>query len=857
MERSSEKRRAWVKNAAIIFLTFLLLLTFFSNTILNYSLPEVSAQYANSGTLTTAVKVDGTVKANESYKVIYEASQAETEDGVVQSRKVVSVFVKDGDMVEKDAPILALQGGMSEQLTKVQSEYDAAKREYDLALLQDVVDGLNAGKTLENAKQALEDEKKKLTELQNEYYALLGGADTKTLLEAKLEKLNAELEEIVERYNAANDKKTEIEGKIETAKGMIEVDIFSNLTVAEKLAAAEEEFELAEDDYINYSADLEFYKESLAVAKANSESITEANTLTKQLETLEDQLEALQLERERYIEDYWNSNGDEYSNYAQLLAAYESAERKYNKYLNENEADIDRLEACQLTLDNANNVLSKLNERIQYYNNASSEYEFARQRWLNSLVPDVSDEEKAILKNEADRLKEVLDGAEANLPEDSEVALAKDDVSAAQSALNEIQEKVTQLSTLESEMKKAKTAFEAVEGTEIDHTDYERKLEDYENKIDDLEEQIDEVVNKLNIIGMPKTDNITDFAASHSLAEIQKLHDDTAAVLTEAEKRYTEAKTEVESLRKQNMASDSLVEFEALLAECTVEFEAVEAEKKAKEKEITAAEKELASADTAKDPETAAAEIEKTKNNIKSLETELAIVEANQSKSDAQTTLDRADQLAKIEELAKKIESYKSAPETTSVTAPIAGRIVSVNYVPGSTVTSGDTVASIEIADQGYVCEITMSAEEARKIQVGTPCTIVNNWWYSNIEASVTQIRPDPQSQGKNRIVVIEVNGDVSEGQSIKFSIGDKSQTYDTVLPNSAIREDNNGKFVLVVESKNSALGVKYTAKRVDIEVIASDDTKSAVSGLYGSEFVITDSEIPVADKQRVRLAEN
>lgn len=737
MERSSEKRRAWVKNAAIIFLTFLLLLTFFSNTILNYSLPEVSAQYANSGTLTTAVKVDGTVKANESYKVIYEASQAETEGGVVQSRKVVSVFVKDGDMVEKDAPILALQGGMSEQLAKVQSEYDAAKREYDLALLQDVVDGLNAGKTLENAKQALEDEKKKLTELQNEYYALLGGADTKTLLEAKLEKLNAELEEIVERYNAANDKKTEVEGKIKTAEGMIEVDIFSNLTVAEKLAAAEEEFELAEDDYINYSADLEFYKESLAVAKANSESITEANTLTKQLETLEDQLKSLKKQYDRAEEDYIESR-------------------------------------------------DKLNGQI---------YEMMN---------------------------------EINEP-DSEVTY------------DQIEESVEALYEQLASLKKS----------------YERAEEDRSEEIEDVEAQIEEVKNKLLIIGMPTMDNIDDFAASHSLAEIQKLHDDTAAVLTEAEKRYTEAKTEVESLRKQNMASDSLVEFEALLAECTAELDAVEAEKKAKEKEITAAEKELASADTAKDPETAAAEIEKTKNNIKSLETELAIVEANQSKSDTQTTLDRADQLAKIEELAKKIESYKSAPETTSVTAPIAGRIVSVNYVPGSTVTSGDTVASIEIADQGYVCEITMSAEEARKIQVGTPCTIVNNWWYSNIEASVTQIRPDPQSQGKNRIVVIEVNGDVSEGQSIKFSIGDKSQTYDTVLPNSAIREDNNGKFVLVVESKNSALGVKYTAKRVDIEVIASDDTKSAVSGLYGSEFVITDSEIPVADKQRVRLAEN
>ena len=48
-------RRAWIKNTAIIFLVILLLLTFFSNTILNHSLPEVSAQYARYDTITGSV----------------------------------------------------------------------------------------------------------------------------------------------------------------------------------------------------------------------------------------------------------------------------------------------------------------------------------------------------------------------------------------------------------------------------------------------------------------------------------------------------------------------------------------------------------------------------------------------------------------------------------------------------------------------------------------------------------------------------------------------------------------------------------------------------------------------------------
>ena len=49
-------KRAWVKNAAIIFLAVMLVLTFFSNTIMNHALPEVAAQYAQSGTITSKVR---------------------------------------------------------------------------------------------------------------------------------------------------------------------------------------------------------------------------------------------------------------------------------------------------------------------------------------------------------------------------------------------------------------------------------------------------------------------------------------------------------------------------------------------------------------------------------------------------------------------------------------------------------------------------------------------------------------------------------------------------------------------------------------------------------------------------------
>ena len=63
------KNRAWVKNALIVFLVILLILTFFSNTIMNRSLAEVATQGVMSGSITARVRGTGTVTASGSYEV--------------------------------------------------------------------------------------------------------------------------------------------------------------------------------------------------------------------------------------------------------------------------------------------------------------------------------------------------------------------------------------------------------------------------------------------------------------------------------------------------------------------------------------------------------------------------------------------------------------------------------------------------------------------------------------------------------------------------------------------------------------------------------------------------------------------
>ena len=76
-------RKDKIKNITIIFLLVMLILTFFSNTIMNYSLVEVSTQQVTSGQITSKVRGSGSVEASESYSVTIE-----------ETRKIATVNVK-------------------------------------------------------------------------------------------------------------------------------------------------------------------------------------------------------------------------------------------------------------------------------------------------------------------------------------------------------------------------------------------------------------------------------------------------------------------------------------------------------------------------------------------------------------------------------------------------------------------------------------------------------------------------------------------------------------------------------------------------------------------------------------------
>lgn len=206
-------------------------------------------------------------------------------------------------------------------------------------------------------------------------------------------------------------------------------------------------------------------------------------------------------------------------------------------------------------------------------------------------------------------------------------------------------------------------------------------------------------------------------------------------------------------------------------------------------------------------------------------------------------------------DLQEEVAKLQAKSIGTEITSPISGTVTDIAVTAGTTVNANDVMMTIQPENKAYVLQFSVTENQAKKVRVGDTAEILNNWYGNDVSAVVSAIRKDPQNRS-NSMIICEMKGDVSVGDNYTLSIGEQSSNYDTIVPTSAIREDSNGKFILIIESKSTPLGNRYYARRVDVDVITSDDTKSAVTGaLEGYEYVITTTTKPIKENEQVRLA--
>ena len=253
----------------------------------------------------------------------------------------------------------------------------------------------------------------------------------------------------------------------------------------------------------------------------------------------------------------------------------------------------------------------------------------------------------------------------------------------------------------------------------------------------------------------------------------------------------------------------------------------------------------------------AAEQVELLEKSIQSKNREIENAKKQGSADQQRNYLELQRQKKAIDKQKELIEKLEARRMGTDVTAKYAGEVTSVNVMVGDKVTPDSVLAQIGVEGKGYTMLVSVTNEQSRQLNVGDQAK-VNNYWWGDIRITLAAIRTDRSNPSQGKILEFNVDGDVVDGQNLDISIGERSNSYSLVVPNSAVREDSNGSFILIAVAKSTPLGNRYTATRVDVTVLEKDGYNTALDAGtdYGYQFVITSSTKPLEAGMLVRLAE-
>ena len=367
----------------------------------------------------------------------------------------------------------------------------------------------------------------------------------------------------------------------------------------------------------------------------------------------------------------------------------------------------------------------------------------------------------------------------------------------------------------------------------------EGDLQDYQTAYDALLAAQNDVASKQTAYDRLVADqDIASGSASEQRRAIQSKLDDAESELRSAQRELRDAE-------------DALEDAEADNADLKAQINLYEAAQREQNARITTLTDNVAALEEKKTAYDAAVATISEK--------ERALEEALNG-ADIDKQLDNLDLQAtrlQIQKQQELVDKYTSESIGTEITANVSGTISAINVSAGKETTPGQAMAVIEVVDRGYTIKIPVTNEQAQQVKVGDTAEVSNYYWGNSVTATLEGITADPDKPGQGRLLVFRVTGDIEAGASLTLSIGQRSANYDAIIPKSALREDTNGSFVLVVTSKSTPLGNRYTATRVDVQVLAEDDTSAAVSGLSSNnDYVITTSSKPLEAGELVRMVD-
>ncbi len=344
--------------------------------------------------------------------------------------------------------------------------------------------------------------------------------------------------------------------------------------------------------------------------------------------------------------------------------------------------------------------------------------------------------------------------------------------------------------------------------------------------------------------------------------------------------RTLEAATD-KAYQKWKKASEALEAVQNGTYDYKKELASGEQAKKAAEKSVEAAKKTIE--DAKEGLEDAKEAVEEAKQEVKEQEGELQktrqeIVAENGEKAkeieESRELSKEKLEVLKEQLIAKKQEKKELETlikEEGLYRSEIAGTITRCGLEAGTTYAGGQAAFRIGTGRLVYQAQIDKEAEG--RVEAGDEVTLT----FSGKSKGVTVLVSDLTQRVKDGEEILELtaelpedgsisDGSISDGSSdggyragrqASYTLEKRSDYYSYCIPLGALRENNDGHFVLVLRERDRILGKEQYVVQIPVTLLAVDGSFAAIDGgISEQDEVITSSSRTLSEGDRIRKKE-
>ena len=509
--------------------------------------------------------------------------------------------------------------------------------------------------------------------------------------------------------------------------------------------------------------------------------------------------------------------------------------------------DTEAILAAQQTLADAQEDYDRLVNSRERAEGRSEEDLLTAQADYDKALEDLDRAEKKALENLVKEAEEKVKAAEKDLEAVQEAAQSA--IESAQAGLTAAQDSaksysepyynsVRSLKTAKERLQKAQAELQELQDS---GTATEAQLQAAQEKVDAAQAEVDAAnwsMESYNYKG--------DLAVTRATEELAKVTERQGEKVKKAEQALEEAKAELEKVKKESDVSE-----EALVVSARSALEGAE-------RTLKTAQRGVEDTDVATDEQifTAGRAVEAAQRAVEQAQRKAEENRLSAAKDQRGREIERLGYESERREQARTLaELERVAAGGGVLTAPIAGTVQSIMPETGRT-QDGVSVASLSRSDQGFQLEAATDEKSAEKLSLGDQGKVTYHQDGKAREAvGVVSAIGAADDKGQVKVTVTLPEGSYPAGVSAKLELSKRSEQYHACLPLGALRSEGDQDYVLVLQEKNTVMGIEQTVVRVDVTVLDRDSESMAVeSSLMGTEQVVTSSSKPIGEGDRVRL---